>query len=266
MHVARLANSIESYSFPQALIKQIPNFDSRTLSNVVDFYITINPAKSFNLVPNQPTIPKEKSDLEYCVAHEILHGMGFTSTLQNYKVSILRTVSYLAPLVLRDPINNEYYVNPISIYDSFLYHGKESFAEIGRAFNTIGKQGITNLKEYGDYLESNPDFMASALQLYDLATSEYLNVILPTGEDIMLKIKNKNDLNPASSISHFSDEYRQSADFLMTAAHNYGTTLNSEMLKWNSNSVMGPNTMALLEAMGWATRRNPNPVQLILNN
>ena len=150
------------------------------------------------------------------------------------------------------------------MYESFMHSNSESFAKVGNIFGNIKNRSNITEDGFVDELESNQEFMTAALKLFSMATSDNVYLLLPDNTKIILNT-NVEAYHKGTALCHFSDIYKSSPDFLMTAFFKHGQTLNFILNEVNSTSVYGPRTLKTLEAIGWPTRNQPKGIELEIN-
>ena len=180
----------------------------------------------------------------------MLHGLGFGSELRQ-----IENMKYLTTKQVQLANTIKQRRMPISIYDSLIHSEKGSIADSGKVFESSPQYF------FQPKLEIYSDFMNSVQQLYQIAVSNDVHIKFSDGTSANLK--SDGEFLYGRSLSHFSDNYSTTADFLMTLNAKRGETLNSEMLKNNSTSLLGPETKKILAAMGWTVEGSPSPIQLI---
>ena len=193
-------------------------------------------------------------------AHELVHGLGFESTLFDYNEVYSRPFPYLASHSLEYESANGSIITmmrPVSIYDSIIYQNSLSVAKLSQDLTSMGERP-TSRDRYLDEFENNPQTISAARKLYTMASSNNLVAIVPDGTKIpLLTFQGKHV--PGESVSHLHSIYADSADFLMTSMTPFLETPQSLMKRHKTKSILGPHTLKILEAMGYATRNNPNP-------
>ena len=257
----------QAYQVPQALIKQ-HNPSLIKSSEKADFSIKINSKQNWNFKPNLDSIPDDLYDLEMVVAHELTHGLGFSTSLQCTKNSKYPDFEYLFPGILHDKAKNEVGVLPISIYDSLVHSGPISVKNWCRELQKFRAVGIKP-NVFNDDLDCNAEFMAIVLNLFSLATLQLKKSGLTNVDEPILKFKDGSNagikamdgyFRPGKSLCHLADHFKQTPDFLMTSGKRRGVTLNSQMSKYDSRMVYGPNTLKVMESLGWHTKESPNGI------
>ena len=251
----------KEYLVPQSLVKQQAKLPKQYSSDKSDFTIQINTRKNWNFVPNLMEITKDQHDLELVVVHELTHGLGFSSDLECNEHYEYSGEHYLAPRVSRSEDRMSIGFLPVSIYDSLIY---SRFGSIGGLCGLLRKfhRPISSKSAFLSKMDCDPEFMAVGLVLFIIATSNDARLIFPDGTDAAVKTV-LGSFAKGKSLCHLADTFKSSADFLMTSSATKGTTLNSEMAKYNSTSIYGPKTFKVLETLGWPTRSSPNAIPLI---
>ena len=216
-------------------------------------------------------------------ARELTHGLGIFSILENYQQMRARKISYVAPALGYYGTPKQIKMLPFTIFDSFLHYKTTSFAELGQIFykskwspstlwkNTLGPFFDTvGQDQWINEFENSKDLLNVAKILYSYSKSSDLAAVLSDGTRIPLantsplppKDGRDETPQPLTEFNFLSVEFDNTADFLTTRDIKAGDTLNSLMERANSEYLFGPNTLKLLEAIGYATRNQPEMVRI----
>ena len=242
--------------FPQSLIKQQNQIPNEYSADSGDFKITFNENfRNMNYQPNLDQIHDGMYDFERLVAHEILHGLGFTRTLQldytHAQWKRAMTGDILQPIDQKWNKNSVIKYLPLSIFESFMYVGSQSLLSIAEnirtKYNTLGNRFMQSI--------------LSKRKLYNLATSSNVHLKLPNNSVVYLNASRT--FLPSSSLSHLHNIYKNTSDFVIVSGIGKGKTLNSLMKTSNSTNVLGPNVRSILESVGWTTRDKLKSIELV---
>ena len=132
--------------------------------------------------------------------------------------------------------------------------GDKSFAELGATISTMQKKKMTAAK-YRQSSVLNVTAMDAAKELYRMATSgslafkqNYLDPIIMSSPSIFEPGKSIETINPSPHLA---------TDFLMFPGKGPSSGLTKLMARNRMDSVYGPATLRILEAMGYTTKSNP---------
>ena len=221
-----------------------------------DMIIFVDDNINWNFIPNQYEIKEDEFDLESVIVHELLHGMGFTSELK----IVDDITNQLRTRFVQFKAAHKQRLMPISIYDSLIHSNHGSISDIGQIFeDTLAP--LTCQEHFEMKLQQDSEFMTAIKKLHLIATSKYSHLKFMDGSTAYLKTSDNlmpsTSFVPGTSLCHFNDLYYKTSDFLLTSGTVKGSTLNSEMLRTNSTSVLGPRTRKTLEHMGWDLGNGP---------
>ena len=198
-------------------------------------------------------------------AHELIHGLGFQSIIFDYQQAYSRPEPYLSSHLIDYESENGSLITkmwPVSIYESLIHLNSLSVAKLSQDLTSMGERPLSR-NRYLDEFENNPQTISAARTLYEMRSSSNLVAIVPDGTKIpLLTFQGKQA--PGESVSHLDSKYCSSADFLMTNVTPFVDTLQTLMKRYKTKSILGPHTLKILEAMGYATRKNKRPKSEIL--
>ena len=150
-------------------------------------------------------------------------------------------------------VNGYSFFSPISVFDSLLM-GDKSFAELGATISTMQKKKISP-HMYLQSLVLNATAMDAAKELYRMATSgflafqqNYLDPVIMWSPSIF---------EPGKSIETIRPSRNSASDFLMYPGNGPSSGLSNLMAQNRMDSIYGPATIRILEAMGYTTKSNP---------
>ena len=179
------------------------------------------------------------------VAHELTHGMGFSSLLVEYTSG---DVSYLAPQIFNLENKRTSGRIPVSVFDGLL--------PIPKFFHDISLVP-TEKDKFVETLEANDDLMLSVNDFYALVTSDSLYATV-SGDRI--RLHSPTNYKKGVSITHLHLSFADTSDFLMVS----GTQSTTSMAQfYNDGPIYGPNTLKIFKGLGYATKNDPTVIKLL---
>ncbi|CAG8532006.1 3197_t:CDS:2, partial [Scutellospora calospora] len=232
--------------YPQALVKQRGNTNRPEYS---DFDITamFNSENISYWFQGDGNIRPDQTDLEMVILHELIHGLGFMSSLDDY---INNTPTGLTPYIIPSGNNYHFYED---IFDKYM-----SVQSSGQTITSITKQ----MDVFGNTTYPTPDSFVSAFESssqYNLAKNLYSEATKPnsfallSGSNKIVLETSLTPYNSKSSVSHFSYEtYSNTSDFLMRYMMERGITLQQYVQMGGNykNGPIGPKLRSLLQNIG----------------
>ena len=193
---------------------------------------------------------------------ELLHGMGFQSQL--YPTEIPWINSMVAVPGLENSVDKDRHISmfTLSAFDNLL-SGSFSFAKQGIILGrgAPGKPGLT-IKHLSYILKQSPSLASAMIELYRMISSDSIRIKFSDGESVLMHHFRYNvEYTP---IRYFGNVLASGPDFLMSPFFRPGTSLISEMKKLKVDSPIGPYTIRVMEALGYATKANPQILELEL--
>ena len=291
----RLGNLVgQMFSYPSALVKQtyqirrLPVEARRHVYSYLpsDISITFNALKSWHghQGVNLERFPQSLS-FELIAAQEITKGLGFMVNTRNIlfppSFTSQPSLNFMLPppperdLSIRVPpvyFNQSgwSYLGNISPFESLIYEvpPKNIFQTIGLISNNYSVAEISkpfskfqparkSITEYEADLLNNRLFYDTGFQLrqvYAGLKEKPLQIHLKDGT--VMNMINETYLDP---------KYFSTSEFLMTAQVRtaYGLTLREKLQSLGMDSIYGPNTLKVLEEIGYMTRRKSQRLQLV---
>ena len=147
----------------------------------------------------------------------------------------------------------------LSAFDNLL-HGRNSFAsQVNELVKCKAEPGVTETDFLNDLLLDEKCLNAGE-ELYRMLKDDKIYAQLSDGSSILMHHYRYNeDFIP---IQYFANVHQTSKEFLMAPNFWPGQTLKSEMTKLGVKDVLGPQTVQLLEDLGYATKKNPKVLEL----
>ncbi|CAB4399102.1 unnamed protein product [Rhizophagus irregularis] len=252
-------------SFPLALYKQI----RLKYEPGDDIKLIINSQKDYWFRGDPLPMPVGYRDLLFVVIHELIHGLGFTNSWDDYP---LKTA--LRPGFGDSPSQPLFVEN---IFDKFivLTQNGKSLLSMTDELN----QFQYNLTTYSDQdfinsFSKSPQF-SIAQYVYNIANNtrgtmgllltsniQSSNQLSPNQNDILL-LETSILFNNGSSIGHVDMQtYNNTSDFLMVYSYTSGETLDDKMEKTGSTNTtgpIGPNLRRFLGVLGYDVKQSYTP-------
>ena len=258
--------------FNEDTINRILNF----LDNICDFDITFNANLDFHF--GNDTITEEQTDFKLVAAKHITQGLGFMTNLERIQVG---RKSYVVPRTYYEDDPNTKYLSYMSPMDSFtksdviaprnalkncakshfcLRSEVETFEPLSNTFELFEKTGLysknlTGFKIRGitliQYLMvgrrlGNPDYQHTSVQ----TTTSYRRIILD-----------------CVTTGLFDYSYWFSPEFVMASVSTYpAKTLIDKIEAYGIGRLYGNATLEVMEAVGYATWRNPVTIEFAETN
>ncbi|CAJ0840512.1 14906_t:CDS:2 [Entrophospora sp. SA101] len=260
--------------YPQALVKQF-QFDSHPEFSSADIVAQFN-SKSPFWFEGDPPIRKDQIGFQELVLHELLHGLGFISSLDDYIHPVPKIITpeivglkYTSDGVdTKSPIKFKGFIEmAFDKYIVFLSDGKllsNTTAQINQLFTGSGDTtSFANLDAFIKAFSTTPQFKIGQKML-DVVTKEKTLGFLPhdksSVKDSVILETSLKPFQHASSISHVDYKtYTNTSEFLMTFLQESGRTLNDSIaIGGNLNAgAIGPQTLSILETLGaWIEERD----------
>ena len=161
------------------------------------------------------------------MAHELTHGLGFHTSFTTYKQEAEPKQEIMAPYIRSD----RFY--PFSAYDNLLLGTEEIQRTIARA-------------RRNNSIWLNYPLIEAGKQLLKLVRES---------PEIKIKDGSTYKLEPKKYASHLSMSYKWRADSLMVPKSETGFR--------KMKIPYGPVTLGILESMGYASKSNPEVLELI---
>jgi hypothetical protein len=265
---ATTGGNSDIYFYPQSLVKQLKKSSDLTYASA-DIFAEFNSDFPFYFTGSRSPIRPNDTDFEFVVAHELTHGLGVDSGWVQYSGfynMLTNNAGYLAPLPFAQGNSDQSSVvstfSPLTIYDSFLRSRSENLADLGRNVMRFRPNQL-RLPIFISTFESSPQ-MQSARQAMSGASGgqDSLRFQAPSGPAISLHSPTR--FQQGTSITHVDSRLSNTLDFLMIPAITplLGQRLEQIMQRLNATSIYGPGTMAMMSAIGWPTRENPEPIAI----
>jgi len=264
--------------YPQALYKQMskdqhPQFGNSDISAIFN-----SNADYWFEGDSTPTSTKQV-DMLYVVLHELIHGLGFTNSWNDYA-----SIQALTPAVggAKNLPNSGGVTSPqffefaFDKYLLLLQNGK-SLTSITDELNQFKSNSASNPDEFFTSFAASPQF-SIAQDMYKAATTNRTIGFLLTSDnlppvtqlsqdqinnDVVILETSLNPFDPGSSVGHVDlQTYLDSSDFLMMYSYPPGKTLDEMMSRAGSTDKtgpIGPKLRRLLGVMGYDIKNDYSP-------
>ena len=181
-------------------------------------------------------------------AHELAHGLGFKSALVPQSVSGGKLL--VSPKIFSS--GNTAYFEPLSAFDSLVYHFDSPMVQIADALTTFEKSNTTiSPSQYMEWIAFTKNNLEILTELYSMTADGNLMLHLRS-QDLWLQRVNVFDDNEI--LLHASNSAKYIKEFVVAEETNFkGKVLGTEMLKREMKGVFGPLTMEVMEAIGYLT-------------
>ncbi|CAG8724278.1 6835_t:CDS:2, partial [Ambispora leptoticha] len=215
-----------------------------------------------------PPITSTQSDFLFVILHELIHGLGFTSSWDDYLNDIPEALT--PDLGSSTTSSGKEYQFIEYAFDQYLviipqnknmtsYASQENLYSIG-----VGSK-YSNIDEFAQGFVDSQQYNV-AKNLFTYAVTANAMGFLPSGtnnlKDAVILETSLKPYQQGSSISHVSyTKYTNTSDFLMRFLQDRGVSLEDAILAGGnySGGPIGPNLKLVLETLGYATQDNPNP-------
>ncbi|KAJ9068475.1 hypothetical protein DSO57_1028312 [Entomophthora muscae] len=236
--------------YPQALFKQLPVYKDTTQTiEPYDMQLSIN-GRHKHFFPSQYSTTQSHNENTFLdtVCHEILHGMGISTSftiensfLSNYNYTTYNNVLVSFTVKLNPFEKHIYTSNGISIGEWVDEMNKEN-----TKFNIPSPIRALYTEEHSESAQSITRYVQEEQGLY-FRTKDGTHVYLETG--IPFKA--------GTSIAHISSKYNITTDRLITRRSMNGQGIHDITREGWKTSPFGQRTLKILETMGYPL--NPNP-------
>ena len=187
--------------------------------------------------------------------------MGFQSELYLSKLTIDGKRIVVPGLQNLDGRAQHISLFTLSAFDNLL-SGSTTFASHGKVLAGANRQPTMVMQQMPSVLINNKQVAASMIELYRMIESESLRIRFPNNDSVLMyHFRFDVEYTP---IRYFGNVLASGPDFLMSPFFRPGTSLISEMKKLKVDSPIGPYTIRVMEALGYATKANPQILELEL--
>ncbi|KAF0536673.1 sequence orphan [Gigaspora margarita] len=237
--------------YPQSLVKQLGNKVHPKYSDY-DINAIFNSEGVSYWFKGDGNIKSDQIDLEMVILHELVHGLGFLTSLNDYMHDIPQGLTPYVVGIINNSGSNYHFIE--ATFDKYM-----SVVPTGQNVSDIIKQmDVFNNIQYSNQDNFTTTFLSSpqynlATDLFSKATKSNSLTIL-SGDDTIFLETSLTPFNSKSSISHFSSKkYTNTSDFLMRFSIERGKTLQQYVKMGGNyaNGPIGPKLRAFLKSLGY---------------
>ncbi|CAG8565597.1 10643_t:CDS:2, partial [Scutellospora calospora] len=256
--------------YPQALVKQQNNQNHPEYS-IYDIVAVFNSRNiSYWFKSDGIDIKSNQIDIEMVILHEFVHGLGFTSSLNEYLLLLddsgrpyagSRTpLPGLTPYIINTTLTNYHLVE--TVLDKFMsvLITNQKISDITKQMDIFGNTQFNTPNDFATtFVNSSQYSLAMNLKNYAIKPKT-LGLLTNGNTNVDNAIILETWINPfmhGSSISHFSYvKYTNTSDFLMRFMAENGTTLQQHILKGGNYSwgAIGPQLRLFFDSIGYTIR------------
>lgn len=184
----------------------------------------------------------------------ITHGLGFQSTLKDYKYRSRIKVHYMTPEIVKTNIGSQCYFSPISAFDNLVVGTRFEIGRLGASISTFPNFNCDSIESYLRAFELSP-FIEPAKNLLEIIKSDKL-WIRPNLRDPISVVYTPSKSGSGAKV-HLNATRSARADFMMTGEPKRGGTLRQRLDSMGIRTIYGRNTLKIMEGLGYATQMNP---------
>ncbi|KAL1918916.1 uncharacterized protein VTP21DRAFT_2297 [Calcarisporiella thermophila] len=268
--------------YPQALVKQL-NISSHPEFGKFDIQALFNADANFWFNTSGTPIGPQESDFLFVVLHEMIHGLGFTSSWNDYFNE--------SPVALTPDINPDQGFGVPDTKEKFEFTGFHEYAfdrllatlpqnvptsNFTRRLNSfcVNSKGqregecevFTSAEEFVSELSGSDAYRVLGAGMLKLATTKgklgLLPPPLPNISSDTSPIVVETGIKPfadGSSISHVDyATYTNTSDFLMRFLQDKGLSLQEAVQRGGGDGPLGPRLLQVLGALGYKVKDRAN--------
>lgn len=249
--------------YPQSLVKQLQLSTHHEFS---DFDITagFNSKNEIFWFRGDPEIEDDQVDFELVVVHELLHGLGFSFSWDDY-------LNPDNPIILTP--SPSFFNSNFASNDSFFFTGFQEFAldkylvltrdnsslnQITKNLNRFSdiQSNFSNVEEFTRVFSKSPQFNDAKKMFNYSINNETVAFRFTDNEEIIIIETSLVPFRSGSSFSHLDFTlYNNTTDFLMRVKAPRKVTLD-DLTSVNGNNInytnpIGPKTINMLKAIGY---------------
>lgn len=262
--------------YPQAVVKQFGSLlESVPQFSTVDVNLNINSDASFYFSSQANSISSSQSDFLYVVLHEIMHGLGFTSSYEDYfhkNASTTITPNVLLTYGIGGATNISFSGFVEYAFDRYFAFSSGGFmTDAIKAMNDLMLQATMNLTftsttDLGTFFVKDDPVNAISTGLTRNFTTAHTTLFTSPNQNSSTLLVLETSISPfssGSSISHVAkDLYLGTGDFLMRYISTKGVTLQQAISQAANNGAkdtdlygaIGPGLRGVLGGLGYRVR------------
>ena len=201
--------------------------------------------------------------------NQLIRGMGIVSSLTLHN----DPAPFLAPKVFQTAVNS--YFEPITAFDSLLFAAKNSIAKVANPLSTFPRYPGTDLEGFLKVVASSKEPFAAGSSLLSFVSSDAL--FAGEYENRMFLVKSVVLTDPIpllpltwtlSQVNGTLDFYNKNpeSDFALTLDFGRpGLSFRGHLAHIRKSTLIGPNTLRILEHVGYRTFENALPSIFVPN-
>jgi len=231
--------------YPQAILKQM-NLPQHPAYLPYDVISLINSNLNY-WFEGDPLPLNNKYDMLYAVLAQFVHGLGFTTTWNDYDANI-QALTPLPGASLTAPNQGQFIETIFDKYLVLIPDGTK-VTTITDQLNVFKFTPNITINQFITTFEASPQFPFAQNMYKNATTRNAIGFLLspnllpgaPLTDNVVILETSLNNFNPAISISHVDlKTYENTADFLMTYTYPTGKTLDDKMASVGSTNTTGP--------------------------
>ncbi|CAG8525302.1 5912_t:CDS:2 [Ambispora gerdemannii] len=252
--------------YPQALVKQF-GYTTHSSYSAYDIVAMFNSVANF-WFDGDPPIRTSQSDFLFVIVHELVHGLGFTSSWDDYLNDVPEALTPDLGGTTKGSRRQYQFVE--YAFDQYIVVIPQNknlsiYTDQENVFSKGTGNKYTNIDDFAQGFVDSPQY-AVAKQLFNYATTSNSLGFMPRGtkdpNDAIILETSLNPYQQGSSISHVDySKYTNTSDFLMRYLQDRGVSLQNAVLNGGDykGGAIGPQLKSVFETLGYATQDNPNP-------
>ncbi|CAG8692619.1 26492_t:CDS:2, partial [Dentiscutata erythropus] len=236
--------------YPQALVKQLGNTNHPKYSDY-DISAIFNSENVSYWFKEDGNIKYNQIDIEMVILHELVHGLGFISSLNDYMNDLPQELTPYVIGVINNTGTNYHFIEGMFDKHMSVISTGQSLSDIVKQMDVFGDVQYVTPESFTATFKSSPQYKL-ATDLFAKATNSNTLSLL-SGDDTIILETSLTPYNYKSSIGHFSyQEYSNTSDFLMRYSVEHGVTLQQYVAMGGNyaNGPIGPKLRAFLKSLG----------------
>ncbi|RGB39582.1 hypothetical protein C1646_802880 [Rhizophagus diaphanus] len=256
--------------YPTALLKQLST--GIDFGEDADIKISINSDVEEDFwFPGDGDIKPTQVDVSLLSLHEMVHGLGFSSTWEfppDRETFITPRLNGDDDIDEDDPITFDGFYE--TVFDANLVHledpnnpnSAKRITDIAKSLNGFTPKGTNfpNVATLFDRFEESNQVNDAKLMLTHATTKSALAFMPPGSLDPFVLDTSEQEFSFGTSINHFDqDTFINTADFLMVPTEEEGVTLQAHLQRTGNNpgGGIGPKLRSVLKTLGYTVNANP---------
>lgn len=185
---------------------------------------------------------------------KLLAGLGFQSSLIDYKAELNLPTPFIAPAIL-ETFSGYSFFSPPSAYDAMIYHNQDRLLPTISRISSQPKRRMAK-EQYLQMALRDENLSRLNSSLHRMTTDTTGLAIRIPGQS-PLYLQTSNEFN-STSLSFIRQSYISSQEFIMCPNPKRGFQIHQHFENLNMiYDVFGPLTMGVMESIGYPTARKP---------